>query len=197
MRDTVPSASLAAQTYPPPARSALEALTDGSWSVIPIALGVDHSDRVLSSHPGSLAQQRLITNPNHRAASATAASAAPSFFAVARRGRRDLQERRQLLRHDLDHAHGLVETLDPDGTPVEKPDALELTSEVDDGLGCEDLPRAGKAAEPRGSVQGAAPVPALDGHGLARVEPDAYRQRKGRAVVRSLAESPLQLDGCS
>ena len=65
-------------------------------------------------------------------------------------------------------------------------DTLDLPGEMRDRRAGEDLRRAGDPAEPRREVQRPTPVPTLDGHGLARVEPDpTARGRVGSATVSS------------
>ena len=85
------------------------------------------------------------------------------------------------LRHDPNDRHGIGEALQGKGPAILVPDAVDPPREVGDLPRCEDLAGASLTAEPSGQVQRSAPIAALDGDRLARVEPDADRERQLRA----------------
>jgi hypothetical protein len=78
-----------------------------------------------------------------------------------------------LLRHDLDDAHGLWDSLQPFHAPLEIADSGHGTGEVNDGLARKHLARAGERAQPRGHVQRASSIALADRDRLTGVDPDA------------------------
>ena len=118
-----------------------------------------------------------------------------------RRGRPDERGDRlgvvPVLRTHRDHVDRLVEPLQLRLATLGEPDAVDPTGEVDDLPAREHLAGAGERAEPRGDVQRAAPVAALDGYGLAGVESDPDREREGWIGDRLLDEPLLQGHGAA
>ncbi len=98
------------------------------------------------------------------------------------------------LRAQPDHVHRVRETFQGDGSSIHVGDALDLPREMRHRRAREDLRGGGDPAQPRGEVQRAAAVATLDGHGLARVEPDPDRQWKRRIRDGLVHEPPLELD---
>ena len=72
--------------------------------------------------------------------------------------------------------------------------AVDAAGEVHDPLASQDFARPRHRAEPGRQVQRTAPISVLDPHGLARVEPDADRERERRIGDRGLHERGLQID---
>jgi hypothetical protein len=114
----------------------------------------------------------------------------PPASAGAPQGR--LRHGRELcLGDDLDHPHGLLQSLQPNRSPIDEADSLECARKARDGLAGKDLARRRDAAQARGEIERTAAVAALDRHRFARVEPDADPERKCGLVVHALPEAGL------
>ena len=92
----------------------------------------------------------------------------------------------------MHHPNRVGHPLEPDGPPIELPDALDPPGEMDDLLAGEDLAGAGPRAEPGREVQRATSIAALDLHRFTGVESDPDREWHGRGGDGLLHEPSLQ-----
>ena len=74
-------------------------------------------------------------------------------------------------------------------------EAVELASEVGDGVAGQDLAGGGQAAEAGGEVEGRAAIAALDGYRLAGVDADPDIEGQGEIIGPDLREARLQIGG--
>ena len=89
---------------------------------------------------------------------------------------------------------GSARPFELDGASIDVGDTVHLPREMRDGRAREDLGGSGDAAQPRREVERPAAIAALDGDGLAGVQPDPDRERERRLRDGLVDEPALELD---
>ena len=92
-----------------------------------------------------------------------------------------------------EHAHRFGQAFELDLAVLVQADPVDGAREMHDALAHEHFAGLRLRAEPRGEVERAAAIAAVDGDGLARVEADADEQRNRRVELHLVRKRDLQI----